>query len=65
MDDTTLIIASILGLTFYLALIYFVIRGANETTQRDKIQLQNQKILALIAEKNGVEVEKLNKILKS
>ena len=65
MDDSWgYILFGLVGLVIYLVILYSVIRSANDTTQRDKIQLQNQKILALIAEKIGVDVAKLNNILK-
>ena len=65
MDDSSLyFLLGIAGFVIYLVIIYSIIRSANDTTGRDKIQKQNQKILALIAEKLGVDVQKLNEILK-
>lgn len=65
MDDSALyFLLGIAGFVIYLVIIYSIIRSANDTTGRDKIQKQNQKILALIAEKLGVDVQKLNEILQ-
>lgn len=52
------------GILIWIAILYFIIRSANETTKRDKIQKQNQKLLALIAEKLGVEVSKIKEVIK-
>ena len=61
--DTGVIYMALIGLFIWIGILYLVIREANSTTKRDKIQLQNQKLLALIAEKLGVEKERILPIL--
>lgn len=56
---------TIIAMIVWCCIIYFLIRAANDTAKRDKIQLQNQKLLALIAEKNGVDSERIVSVLKS
>lgn len=61
--ESNIAIFSIIGLIIWAGILYSIVRGANDTTKRDKIQLQNQKLLALIAEKLGVEVDKIKNVI--
>lgn len=64
-DDSLLIFfIAIAGLAFWAYILFEIIKAANKTTKRDKIQLQNQKILALMAEKLGVSSDLLRTIIE-
>lgn len=57
------LIIGIFCLMIWGAILYMIIRSANDTTKRDVIQMQNQKLLALIAKQLGVEGTEMEKIL--
>lgn len=52
-----------IGLLIWGFALMYIIRAANDTTKRDKIQLQNQHLLALIAEKLGVEIQEIKNVV--
>jgi len=57
------LIIGVFCLMIWGAILYMIIRLANDTTKRDVIQMQNQKLLALIAKQLGVEGTEIEKIL--
>ena len=61
--ESDVLFIGLIVLLIYLVILYVIIRSANDTSKRDKIQKQNQKLLALIAEKLGVDVERIKKVL--
>ena len=66
MQDSNIQTLFLLGLLIGLLqalLLLWIIRSANETKRRDDIQLQNQKLLALLAEQMGVDVNKINEVV--
>lgn len=52
----------IIALLIWALILSWIIASANETKRRDKIQLQNQQLLALIAEKLGGDINQINSI---
>ena len=57
---STYLFIVIIALLLWALILIWVISSANETKRRDKIKLQNQKLLALIAEKLGIDITQIN-----
>ena len=57
---STYVFIVIIALLLWALILIWVISSANETKRRDKIQLQNQRLLALMAEKLGVDITQIN-----
>lgn len=55
--------AALIGLLVWVFILLHIISAANETKRRDQIQLQNQKLLALMAKAMGVDAEKIEECL--
>jgi|GEM_PF-4067721 len=58
----TYLFIGIIALLIWVLILSWIIAAANETKRRDKIQLQNQELLALMAEKHGVDVNQIKSI---
>jgi hypothetical protein len=62
-DTFVIVFLGILGFVLNLWIMYGIIRSANDTTNRDRIQIQNQKLLALLAAKMGCDIEEIKKVI--
>ena len=51
--------AGLIGLLIWVFILLHKISAANETKRRDQIQLQNQKLLALMAKAMGVNADEI------
>ena len=58
-----LVIAVVLFGGIYSLILIAIICAGVMPKRRDKIQMQNQQLLALMAEKVGVEISRINKIV--
>ena len=64
MENNTSILFSFFGLIIFCLIMWAVIGSATKSSERNKILLQNQKLLALIAEKLGCDVSMINDVMR-
>ncbi len=64
MESTDSLLYSLVGLIIGSLVLWGIISSATKSEQRNKILLQNQKLLALIAEKLGCDVSTINDVMK-
>lgn len=64
MEENMIFGIAAIGLLCWAFILVYIIRTANSTVKRDNIQRQNRDLLALMAEKLGVDVDRINTILK-
>ena len=57
---STFVFVVIIAVLLWALILIWVISSANEAKRRDKIQLQYQKLLALMAEKPAVDIIQIN-----
>ena len=57
---STFVFIVIIAVLLWALILIWVISSANEAKRRDKIQLQYQKLLALMAEKPAVDIIQIN-----
>ncbi len=62
--ETYTLIYSLIGLVISCVILSAIISGATKSEKRNEILLQNQKLLALIAEKLGCDVSIINDVMK-
>lgn len=55
--------AGLIGLPIWVFILMHIISAGNETKRRDHIQLQNQKLLALMAKAMGVDDDKIEECI--
>ena len=63
LSEQNILLIGLLALVIWIVMLSIIISRANETKRRDEIQLQNQHLLGLMAEKLGVDIEKINNTL--
>jgi len=64
MESTDSLLYSLVGLIIGSLVLWGIISSATKSEQRNKILLQNQKLLALLAEKLGCDVSTINDVMK-
>lgn len=62
-ETSTVFIVGGLGIFFWSLFMILIICAGVMPKRRDKLQQQNQKILSLMAEKLGVDMKKVEKII--
>lgn len=63
MEDISILLFSLFGVVLGSLILWGIISSATKSTQRNKILLQNQKLLALIAEKLGCDVAMIKDVM--